>query len=122
MHPHASQKIFTAQAANGSSVLFSPSRNGNYDIQFKKTGTGTGALAFETNDLTDAEYQTDPTLGWVQHDMAAGTGVTSGKVDVPATNPWNQKVKLTNISARRCRWTLSGVAGSVSLDAWVSGN
>ena len=122
MYPHISHKIFTGQAANGSSVVFSPSRNGNYDFQFSKTGTGTAALAFETNDLTDVEFKTDPTAGWVQHDMAAGSGVTSGKIDVPSTNPFTAKVKLANISARRCRWTLSGVSGTVAVSAWVSGN
>jgi hypothetical protein len=121
-YPHISHKIFTAKAATGASEVVAPARNGNFDYQFSKTGTGTGDLAFQTNDLTDVEFKTDPTAGWIQHDMAAGTGVTSGKVDVPATNPWTQKVKLTNVSARRCRWVLTIAAGSMSVDGWVAGN
>jgi hypothetical protein len=122
MYPHISHKIFDAVTDTANSERVSPSRNGNFDFQFSKTNTGTGDLAFQTNDLTDKELATDPTAGWIQHDMAAGSGVTSGKLDVPATNPWTAKVKLRGISARRCRWVFTKAGGTVALSGWVAGN
>ena len=126
MYPHISAQIFTDQATSGTtaypSVRSSPGRNGHWDFDFTKTGTGTGSLALQFNNRTDQHFKTDETAGWKQHDMAAGTGVTGGAIDVPATNPWTAEVKIANWSPRRVRWVYTNATGTTVLNGWAAGS
>jgi hypothetical protein len=116
--------LFNGATATSTSDLFSPGRNGNFDAQFKKTNTGTGDVAFQTNDVDDVTYQADPTANWIQHDLVGNDDhpVSSGKLTVPATNPWSDKIKLRGISARRCRFVFTKAGGTVAFSGWLSGN
>jgi hypothetical protein len=114
--------LFSAVTATATSPVFSPGRMGTFSAQFEKTNTGTGDIAFQTNDVDDVTYQADPTLHWAQHDFAAATGVTSGKLDVGSGNPITPiKVKLTGISSRRCRFVFTKASGTVAFYGWLTG-
>jgi hypothetical protein len=105
----ASLVLFDAVNATTTSVLLPRSKNGEYEFEVSKTNTGTGTLAFETNSRKDKTYEADQTAGWVQHDLAAATGVTSGKLDISSSNPFTAKVKIKTRSRRlRVVFTKSG--------------
>ena len=116
--PHL--KLFNAVNATTTSPLVARADLGDYDVGFSKTNTGTGDLALQTNDVSDQEFAIDPTAGWIQHDMAAATGIVAGKIDVPATNPWTAKVKLTRFRPRRHRWVFTKTGGTTALSGDVT--
>jgi hypothetical protein len=106
-------QLFNAVNATTTSVLLPQSQNGEYEFEFTKTNTGEGDIAFQTNSRNDQRYATDPTAGWVQHDIEEGTGVTDGKIDVPATNPWTAKVKIRT-RAKRLRVVFTKASGTTA--------
>jgi hypothetical protein len=122
-----SVQLFNNQATSGTtaypSVASSPQRNGHWHFDFEKTGTGTGSLSLQFNNRTDTQFQADPTAGWKQHDLLAGTGITGGALDVPSTNPWTAgEVKIANWSPRRVRWLYTNATGTTVLNGWAAGS
>jgi hypothetical protein len=106
--------VFNAVNATTTSNLIPRNDAGVYEFEITKTNTGTGDIAFQTNSRDDARFERAPTVGWVQHDLAAGTGVTGGKLDVPATDPFTAKVVI-NTKAKRIRVVFTKAAGTTAL-------
>jgi hypothetical protein len=119
-------KLFTAQATSSTTAYASPwtsaGRNGNWHCEIEKTGTGTGNIAFQTNDRDETTFNADPTLGWKQHDFAAGSGVTSGKIDIAATDPSTYKFKIRGLAAIRVRVVVTNATGTMSISGTLNGN
>lgn len=113
MSQQASLVLFNAVNATTTSVLLPRSDEGEYEFEITKTNTGDGNLAFQTNSLSDQALAIAPTAGWVQHDLAAATGVTSGKLDIPTTDPFTAKVKIKT-RARRLRLVFTKSSGTTA--------
>jgi hypothetical protein len=116
--------LFSAVTATTTSGVCTAGRNGNLEAQFLKTGTGTGTIEMQTCSVDLTTYNLDPLAEniWVPHELADVTGVTDGKLDVPAGDPWKQKIKLLGVSARRCRFVFTKTAGTLALSGWMSGS
>jgi hypothetical protein len=126
MKERPSLVLFDAKATSGTNSYPSgfscPGRNGNWFGTIHKTGTGTGSIAFQTNALEEDDFKADPTAGWDQLDFAAGTGVTSGKLDIAATNPSSITFKIRGLAARRVRVVVTNATGTMTISGWLHGN
>lgn len=116
------KQLFATATATTTSPVFSPGKNGNFDLQFKKTNTGLGNVAIETNDVDEDTFKAAPTANWVPHDLADSAKTSSGKLTVPATDPWSDKITLRGMSARRIRVVFTKSSGTVAFYGWMSGN
>jgi hypothetical protein len=123
MKERPSLTLFAAATATATSPVFSPGRQGIVSSQFLKTNTGEGDLELQTCDVDEATFATDPAAAniWVPHPLAPSAKVASGKLTVPATDPWKEKVKLTGIAAKRCRWVFTKSSGTVAVSGWIAG-
>jgi hypothetical protein len=113
--------LFAAVTATATSLVFDHD-GGDIYAQFKKTNTGEGNVALQTNSTDLATYKADPTANWVQHDLEHATKVASGKLTVPATDPWGEVVKILGIPrGTRVRWVFTKSSGTVAFSGWAVG-
>jgi hypothetical protein len=115
--------LFSAVVVTSTSPVFSPGHQGIVSSQFLKTNTGTGTLELQTCDVDDATFALDGDAAniWVPHPLAPSAKVASGKLTVPATDPWKEKVKLRGIASIRCRWVFTRATTTVAVSGWMTG-
>lgn len=123
MKERPATQLFAAVTATATSPVFSPGRQGVISSQFLKTNTGTGDLELQTCDVDETTFAVDPDAAniWVPHPLAASSKTSAGKLTVPATNPWKEKVKLRGISSKRCRWVFTRATTTVAVSGWMTG-
>ncbi len=126
--------VWSAQAVSSTTTYYSrassPGPLGCIAYDFIKTGTAVGTLKWQINNLPDAVYraavnaasgatqeekETNNTTGWRDVDLSP-----TDTIPIPATDPFDQPILLTNIAFKRSRLAYVNASSTGAITAYVT--